>query len=92
MKHPTDKQIARNCAFQNISDYLTLCGWKCTGDTGDDDIFARIDPLTGVHHRPDMAFVLQTDRDVVEMCKAARACDESAPSSLSVSNDSKQKG
>lgn len=55
-------------ACDAIIAYLQLMGWKHNLDSKDESAFMNfIDPKTGVSHRADFAWVVQSERDIYEM-------------------------
>jgi hypothetical protein len=61
----TDKQSKLKAkVFAAISDYLTSQGWQMH-DTGP-MTFHWQDPKTGMFHRSDFAYVVQSERDIYE--------------------------
>lgn len=54
----------RNKACGAIGEYLEAHGWKTVEDPSDTGFFQVIDPRHGNSHRPDFAFIIQTDRDL----------------------------
>jgi len=55
-------------AYSAISEYLKAAGWQQIdlNQNCDTNWFQWVDPLTGTSHRSDFAFVIQTDRELIE--------------------------
>ena len=64
IKERLNKTTLRNLAFGAIHKYLVVNGWKDNWDSKDNAaMFNFIDPITGLCHRSDFAFIIQTERD-----------------------------
>lgn len=58
--------ILRNKACSAIGEYLKANGWETVENTSDTGFLQVIDPRHGNSHRPDFAFIIQSDRDLAE--------------------------
>lgn len=58
------QNITRNKVFSAISEYLTASGWVFGGDQMD---FYWVDPVSGLSHRSDFAFIVQSERDAMRL-------------------------
>ncbi len=55
-------------ALQAIHEYLSKCGWG--NEHGSPFLGYRLDPITGMPHRGDLAFIIQTERDIYDYEKS----------------------
>ena len=59
---------AKNQACTAIVKYLELQGWKSNSKSEDESAqFNYIDPITGICHRADFAYIVQSERDIYNL-------------------------
>lgn len=61
------RMAIRDNAFKAVSEYLLSRGWVQSESVEAEDFFYYVDPLTGMRHRSDFAFLLQTEREAMEV-------------------------
>jgi hypothetical protein len=61
------KRLFKNKVLEAITGYWLGNGWTHNLDSKDESaIFNLIDPITGLCHRSDFAYIVQSERDIYE--------------------------
>lgn len=64
------KEQAKRLVIETISNYLQVNGWISNVESSDlGAAFHWIDPVTGLAHRSDFAYIIQSERDIYEAYK-----------------------
>lgn len=65
-----NRNLAKQEVVKAIDKYLFFHGWKHNIDSPDfSAMFHWIDPVTGLSHRSDFAYIVQSERDIYEYNK-----------------------
>ncbi len=57
----------RDEALGAMAKYLDATGWEMSNIITEEACLYRIDPLTGLSHRADFAFFVQTEREITKL-------------------------
>lgn len=64
------KEQAKRLVIETIANYLQVNGWISNVKSSDlGATFHWIDPVTGLAHRSDFAYIIQSERDIYEVYK-----------------------